>query len=32
VQELKNKGLSITQYGETVYRPWGNYTIIDEGA
>lgn len=32
VDELDARGREESKYGLTVYRPWGSYTIIDEGA
>lgn len=32
VNQLKTQNKHITEFGQTVYRPWGSYTIIDEGA
>ncbi|MDP2090212.1 MAG: mannose-1-phosphate guanylyltransferase/mannose-6-phosphate isomerase [Candidatus Gracilibacteria bacterium] len=31
LEQLKEKNKYQTDYGITVYRPWGSYTIIDEG-
>ncbi|MDD2870848.1 MAG: mannose-1-phosphate guanylyltransferase/mannose-6-phosphate isomerase [Candidatus Gracilibacteria bacterium] len=31
LEQLKEKNKYQTDYGLTVYRPWGSYTIIDEG-
>lgn len=31
VQQLQEERSALADYGSTVYRPWGSYTIIDEG-
>lgn len=31
VKELKTKGHESYRYHQTIYRPWGHYTILDQG-